>query len=79
MQNRLLGSRIVVRYSRCSVEWQETVASMPSQVEDAELEMCWKAWEKKNRLHDERIKERICSSLWGVATLLAVIVFFRLF
>lgn len=52
---------------------------MPSQLEDAELEMCWKAWEKKNRLHDQRVKDRICSSLWAVATLFAVIVFFRLF
>ena len=52
---------------------------MPSQVEDAELEVCWKAWEEKNRLHDERIKDRIRSSLWGVATLFAVIVFCRLF
>jgi predicted nucleic acid-binding Zn ribbon protein len=46
---------------------------MPTQVEDPELELCWKAWEEKNTLHDRRIKRRIRFMLCGVGALLAVI------
>jgi hypothetical protein len=52
---------------------------MPIQVEAPELEACWKAWEEKNRLRDQRINDRIRSLFWGVAALIAVIVFCLLF
>ena len=52
---------------------------MPIQVEDPKLEVCWNAWEEKNRLRDQRNADRIRSLFWGVAALIAVIVFCLLF